>query len=107
MATTITVQQNQGMLDVIIQATGSLEAGMQFCLDNNVGISDTPAVGTVYVVSDAALGLGDAGNRQYLAKNNIVIGTLATGETPTMVYGGEDGLTVDVSEDGTAIYVPE
>src|ERR1700678_4516008 len=47
---TITVQPNQSMLDVIVQAMGTLEGGMCFCGLNCVAISDTPVVGTVYQV---------------------------------------------------------
>ena len=85
MATVIKVQPNQSMQDVAINATGSMEAGMQFCLDNGVSISDTPVVGTVYVVSDAALALGDAGNLKYLQQNDIVVGTLGDGVPPPPV----------------------
>ena len=42
---------NQSMPDVVIQATGSMEAAMQFCLDNSVSISDTPTVGSSMVLS--------------------------------------------------------
>lgn len=71
-----TVKPNQSMPDVIVQATGSMEAGMQFCNDNGVGINDIPGVNTVYTVSDAALGLGNAAVLRELAKNGTVIGTL-------------------------------
>ena len=64
------------MPDVVIQATGSMEAAMQFCLDNSVSISDTPTVGSSMVVSEAALALGDTLVKQYLRKNSIVVGTL-------------------------------
>jgi hypothetical protein len=75
--TTITVRPHQTMQDVIIVATGSLEAAVQFCWDNGVSISDTPAVGTVYIVSDAALAAGDAEVRSYYAANEVELGTLA------------------------------
>ena len=70
------VMPNQSMPDVVIQATGSMEAAMQFCLDNSVSISDTPTVGSSMVVSEAALALGDTLVKQYLRKNSIVVGTL-------------------------------
>jgi len=80
MATNYTVKPNQSMPDVIVQATGSMEAGMQFCRDNGVSISDVPVVGTIYVVSDAAMAIsgknGDADVTRYLQQNSIVIGTL-------------------------------
>jgi len=76
---TITVQPNQSMSDVIIQAVGSMEGGMQFCEDNGVSISDVPVVGTVYVVSDLSLALSKGAGTaalQYIAQNDITIGTL-------------------------------
>jgi Bacterial Ig-like domain (group 2) len=81
MAGTITVQVNQSMKDVVIQGTGSIEASMQFCSDNGVSITDVPVVGTVYVVSDAALAVAGSTGAAVLkefAKKNTVIGTLGT-----------------------------
>jgi hypothetical protein len=72
MATIYKVLQNQSMKDVVLQATGSMEAGMQFCLDNGLSITDAPEPGTVYVVSDAALALGDATMLRYYRDNNII-----------------------------------
>jgi hypothetical protein len=80
MASIITAKSNQSILDVIIQALGSLQAGMQFCADNGVSISDYPDAGTVYVVSDAALAQAGANGRsvlKYLGQNGIVVGTLS------------------------------
>jgi len=74
----IKVMPNQSMLDVILQGCGSLEAGMQFCNDNGIAISDYPDVGTIYQVSADALTEGDMGVLQYLAQNGLVIGTLGT-----------------------------
>jgi hypothetical protein len=72
----ITVKPNQSMEDVVIQGTGSIEAGMQFCLDNNVSLSDIPDVGSIYKISDPALATGDKGTLNYLDQNGIIIGTL-------------------------------
>jgi hypothetical protein len=72
----ITAKPNQSMMDIVIQALGSLEAGMQFCLDNGVSITDIPAVGTVYTISDAAIAIGDTFKLQYLQKNQVTVGTL-------------------------------
>jgi hypothetical protein len=83
---TITVQPNQSMLDVIIQAMGTLEGGMCFCALNNVAISDTPAVGTVYTIPDGSQStlvafdssvMIDNGVLQFLSQNEIVLGNLA------------------------------
>ncbi len=67
------------MLDVIIQGCGSMGAGMQFCVDNDVSITDIPVPGTVYVVSDAALALAGtkgAEVRKEIVKQGVVFGTL-------------------------------
>ncbi len=73
---TIKALPNQSMLDIINQGCGSLEAGIQFCLDNGIAISDYPEVGTIYNISNKAINKGDAGILQYLAQNGIVLGTL-------------------------------
>ncbi len=89
MATTYTVRPNQSICDVIIQTTGSLEAGMQFCRDNNVSITAIPVVGTVYQVSDAARSLQDSGVLQQFDQMGTVIGTLDAPPpppTPSGVY---------------------
>ena len=106
MAGVIKVLPNQSMPDVIIQATGSMEGGMQFCMDNGVSISDIPEVGTVYVVSDAALAMGDSGVIVYLAQNNVVLGTLGDG-MPVEVFEMEDGSAVFEMEDGSGVFVSE
>jgi hypothetical protein len=72
----IKAMPNQSLLDIINQGCGSMEAGMQFCMDNNTAISDYPDVGKVYSVSSQALNIGDAGVLKYLAQNGIVLGTL-------------------------------
>ena len=80
MATNYTVKPNQSLPDVIVQATGSMEAGMQFCRYNGVAISEVPVVGTTYIVSDTSLDIsrknGGTEVLSYLQQNNIVIGTL-------------------------------
>lgn len=96
MANTITVKPNQSMSDVIIQATGSLAADMCFCKDNNVSVTDIPVVGTQYIVSDAALAMGDGSVLEYLARNSIVIGTL-----------GNSSLTGYITEDASELYIGE
>jgi hypothetical protein len=77
---TIVARPNQSMLDVIIQAMGSIEGGIQFCTLNNVSISDTPVVGTEYVIpeTDATNTYQDKNVLKYLGQNAIVIGTLGT-----------------------------
>lgn len=85
MTATITVQPNQSLYDVIIQATGSINAGWQFCIDNGLGITEVVQPGTVYNVTDAALALGDANVRAYLIQNRITVGTMAT--APAFIMG--------------------
>lgn len=75
MGQTITVAPNQSTADVIIQAMGSMEAGMQFCRENGISISDVPAVGTTFAVADVS-DLTDGGVLKYFSDNGIVIGTL-------------------------------
>jgi hypothetical protein len=73
------------MLDVAVMGTGSMEGAMQFCRDNAVSLTDTPVVGTVYVVSDAAIALAGsegAAVLKYFAQNGIVIGTLGNDPPP-------------------------
>src|SRR4051812_48242098 len=79
MPKTIVVRPNQSMLDVIIQVAGSIEAGIGFCTLNNVSISDTPAVGTVYEIPESpdVQSLSDQGVLKYLGQNGIIIGTLS------------------------------
>jgi hypothetical protein len=81
---TIKVMPNQSMLDVILQGCGSLEAGMQFCNDNGIAISDYPDVGTIYKVSNESQATGDQGVLQYFAQNGLVIGTL--GAVPVLGF---------------------
>ena len=102
---TITVQPNQTIWDVIIMATGSAEAGMQFCGDNGISISDVPVAGSVYVVSAAALELGDAGVTSLFSQKGIIVGTLGGdgGLAPVVVMGDESDSVV-VDESGSAIF---
>ncbi len=96
MATTYTVQPNQSMCDSIVQATGSLDAGIQFCKDNNVSITAIPAVGTVFNVSDSSLALGDHGILRKFSQNGIVVGTLDAMASPPLPSGiYHRSLTID------------
>ena len=102
MATTITCGPNMSMSDLVIQSAGTMEASGQWCLDNNVAISDIPNVGTIYVVSDAALAIaGSAGAAvvTYLQQNGIVIGTLGN-DVPVDVIGTEDGGVLGTEDGG-------
>lgn len=76
MGRSVIVKPNQSMSDVVIQATGGMEAAMQFCKDNGVAISDIPVPGTEYIVGDGAISLGNKRILQYLGRNEITIGTL-------------------------------
>ena len=103
MATTYTVQQNQSMSDVVICATGSLDAAMQMCWDNQVSRTMVPVPGTVYVVSDAALASGNAANLRYLKQKGITIGTLGELLAAGFTIVAEDGTTPIVTESGNTI----
>lgn len=106
MARTITVKPNQSMINVVVQATGSTNACMQFCRDNNVSITDLPTPGTVYVVSDAAIakaGVAGAAVVKYYAERGIVIGTLAA-SYPIRILATEDGEML-TTEDGELIEI--
>ena len=102
MGSTVRAYSNQSLADLVIQGCGSMEASMQFAQDNNMAVSDVPVVGSVYVVSDAALALaGSAGAAvvSYLAKignakGPYLVGTL--GVAPVVVA------EVIYSEDGSA-----
>jgi hypothetical protein len=89
------------MIDVVLQATGSMEAWLVFCQDNNVGITDIPVPGTVYQVSDAALAAGDADALKKIRRDVVTFGLLGAYE-PAMVLS-EDG-TPALSEDGNYQY---
>ncbi len=103
MATTYTVKQNQSTCDAIIQATGSLEAGMQFCRDNNVSITSVPDVGFAFTVSDEALALQDSGTLLQFSQNGVTIGTLNAGfllPPPSHIYSRV--LTIDHTQCGSS-----
>lgn len=77
MSNTIRVMPNQSMADVIVQACGTLEGGMQMMAVNGKSISDYPVVGDILAVStpDEAANR-DAEALRYLKQNDIIIGTL-------------------------------
>ena len=77
MANSIKVVPNQGLLDVILQACGTLEGGMQMMLANGRSISDYPDVGDTLHVNNQDAGKSDSGVLTYLQQNGIVIGTLS------------------------------
>lgn len=87
MGKTITVKPNQSMLDVIVQALGSLEAGMAFCSLNNVSISEVPIVGAFYQIPevDNVQLLTDKSTLDYFQQNQVVAGTL--GSVPPQQLG--------------------
>ena len=77
MGKTITVKPNQSMLDIILMSTGSLEAAIQFCKEQNVSLTDIPIVGTEYKVNRKNDNWNtDEGVTKYLDQNGIIIGTL-------------------------------
>ena len=86
MATNYKVRQNQSICDVIIQVAGSLEAGMQFCKDNDTSITSVPDVGHVFSVSDEVLTLQDSSVLKQFRQNEIIIGTLNATPQPAHIY---------------------
>jgi hypothetical protein len=97
------VLDNQTMMDVVLQATGSHEAGMVMCRDNNVSITDVPEAGSVMVVSDAALALGDAGVlRRYAAEGVTVANADVQYAAGGLLTDAGDQLLTD---DGAALLV--
>ena len=77
---------------------------MQFAFDNGVSITDVPVKGMVYVVSDAALALGDSSVLQYLAKNGnekgpYQIGTLNLQPVVEIPLMNDDGVNA-IGADG-------
>jgi len=100
MATTYKSLPNQTIPDIVLMTTGSIEAANQFMLDNNVGITDVPAVNTMFVVSDAAIAAGDAGMVMILQKQGVVIATLDVGYTPLL----NDDESPLLNDDGTGLF---
>jgi hypothetical protein len=62
------------MLDVVIQAYGTLEAGMHFTSLNGKNISDVPSAGDEFQLKNT--GVTDAAVLKYIGQNGITIGTL-------------------------------
>ena len=101
---TVTVQPNQSMMDVILQGTGSMGAAIQFCVDNDVSITEIPVPGTVYNVSDAAIlqaGSKGAEVRKGILKYGVVFGTL--GELRPPVLMNDDGNLL-LNDDGQNLF---
>jgi len=94
--TTYTVQPNQSMCDVVLQCLGTMEAGMQFCLDNGVALSDVPVKGSEMIVSDAAIALAGSAGAQVVAQyilNGVTVGNLNLVIEPPLTDTDGDGLT--------------
>ncbi len=96
------------MCDVIVQATGSLESGMQFCRDNNLSITMVPDAGIVYAVSDAVVALQDNSILQQFSQNGVTVGTLDATITPPPPHVYSRVLTIDHTQCGHAdsVYFP-
>lgn len=75
MDTTIITQPNQSLLDVILATYGTLEAGMAAAVANDVPVSYIPLPGTRLTMPDSEM--ADQSNVQYLARQEVVPGTLA------------------------------
>ncbi len=71
--TTNKIKPNQSSLDMVLMATGTLEAAMQLMATNELSITHIPDIGAVYVVPDKAV--TDTTTLSYLKQNNIEIGT--------------------------------
>lgn len=79
MAKNITVQPNQSVLDVVLTQYGSMEAAMQFCLQNGIALSDLPDAGTQYAQPAIGGSIEAEADNKYLQSNGIVIGTAGDG----------------------------
>ena len=105
MAKTITAKANQSMLNVVLEATGTLDGALDFCVANDVSITDNPVPGTVYTVPDGIA--TDAAVLKYFKDNNIVPGNANLGicGLPTIEAGSAsyDQLTVVVSAGSGAV----
>ncbi len=76
MSNPIKTMPNQSMLDIVIQACGSLEAGMQFAAENARNISDIPVPDEEFQVESINSTNTDKDVVKYLVRNGITIGTL-------------------------------
>lgn len=94
---TIVVQDRQSMLDVALQGTGSLEAAMIFCRDNNVSITDDPIPGAEMLVSDEAIAAGAPEVVSYLEDEGIVLSTMGLSAGDGLLSEDERGIE---TEDG-------
>ncbi|MES2701873.1 MAG: hypothetical protein V4649_04495 [Bacteroidota bacterium] len=68
-------QPNQSVLDIVLSEYGTLEAGMQFALINDIPLSTLPATGAEYSVPLLSVNYIDAATVDQLRKNNNRIGT--------------------------------
>lgn len=102
----VTVQQNQTLLDIILQEYGTLEAGIQMVIDNDLPISALPATRTFLSISDSIIDKADMQVLTYLRKNGIIIGTKALPDAEDALIT-EDGSEYLVTEDGTDTLVNE
>ncbi len=76
------ITPNMTMLDVAMNATGTVESVFDILLVNDKSITDTPHIGDNYLIpADAAT---DSSQQQYLQDNKIII---ATGNDPTLYIG--------------------
>lgn len=95
-----TVRDRQTMLDVGIQATGSITGALALCAATGRSITDLPTVGTVVPVSDAVVVAGDAQAAAFFADNGIVV--VSMGLVSGDMLLSEDGITIE-SEDGDVV----
>jgi len=69
---------------------------MQFCLDNDVALSDVPVVGVLMIVSDAAIALAGTAGAQVVAEYilyGVMVGNLNLVIEPPLTDTDGDGLT--------------
>ncbi len=71
----IITKPNQSLQDIVLQCTGSLENAMQFCIDNDIALTDIPTVGDVYSIPSESESFSNA-VLTYLSDNGITVGTL-------------------------------
>ncbi len=69
----ITVKPNQSVLDIVLQACGSLEGAMQIMAQNERSISQNPEIGSQYEIPAEVT--TDKNTLNYIRQNGVRIGT--------------------------------
>lgn len=75
----MTIQPNQSILDAVLTQYGSLEAALEFCVQNNIPISLLPGAGTDYLQPVVASNYDATETKNYLQNKGIVVATANNG----------------------------